>query len=206
MTKDSKSKKTSKYDEAVVKKYKKFVGEKELKILLSRFSTDKYVGTWKQVMTSSSTRLVGGGLNYSSVKAVYKLRKDGLLSVKNSAYDGDFYKVGITGESRTRDEKVPTCRTVNFDILNININIEGDYWISWISSSLNTALVVAPIILKFFDTPIVISENFGFYLLTRDVSKFWNSPDEYESAFEVLEKYGFNSRFKKPIATAEIYE
>jgi lipocalin len=206
MAKDSKSKKLSKYDEAVVKKYKKFVGKKELKSLLDRFSTDKYTGTWKQVMTSSSTRLVGGGLNYSSVKAVYKLRKDGLLSVKNSAYDSDFYKVGVTGESRARDEKVPTCRTVNFEILNINVDIEGDYWICWISSSFNTVLVVAPIILKLFNTPIVVSENFGFYLLTRDIPKFWNSPEEYESAFNVLEKYGFKSGFKKPIATAEIYE
>lgn len=200
------SKKSSNYDKAVVEKYKKFVGDKELKILLDRFSIDKYVGTWKQVMTSSSTRFVGGGLNYSSVKAVYKLRKDGLLSVKNSAYDGNFNKVGVTGESRARDEEYPVCRTVNFDILNINLNFEGDYWICWISSSLNTALVVAPIILNVFNKPVVVSENFGFYLLTRDISKFWNSPKEYEAAFKVLEKYGFNNGFKKPIATAEIYE
>jgi lipocalin len=206
MTKGLNSKKSSKYDEAVVKKYKKFVGKKELKSLLNRFSIEKYVGSWKQVMASSSTRLVGGGLNYSSVKAIYKIRKDGLLSVKNSAYDGDFNKVGVTGESRARDEKVPTCRTVNFDILNINVDIEGDYWICWISSSFNTVLVVAPIILKLFNTPIVVSENFGFYLLTRDIPKFWNSSEEYESAFNVLEKYGFKSGFKKPIATAEIYE
>ena len=203
MTKCSNSKKLSKYDEAVVKKYKKFVGDKELETLLNRFSTEKYIGTWKQVMASSSTRLVGGGLNYSSVKAIYKLRKDGLLSVKNSAYDGDFNKVCVTGESRARDEKVPTCRTVKFDNL---FDVEGDYWICWISSSFNTALVVAPIILKFFNTPIVVSENFGFYLLTRDIPKFWNSPKEYESAFKVLEKYGFNKGVKKPVATAEIYE
>ena len=86
MTKDSNSKKMSKYDEAVLKKYKKFVGVRELKTLRNRFSSEKYVGTWKQVMASSSTRLVGGGLNYTSVKAVYKLRKDGLLSVKNVRY------------------------------------------------------------------------------------------------------------------------
>lgn len=203
MTKDSNSKKMSKYDEAVLKKYKKFVGVKELKKLRNRFSTEKYVGTWKQVMASSSTRLVGGGLNYTSVKAVYKLRKDGLLSVKNSAYDGEFNKVGITGKSRARDENVQTCRTVNFDTL---FDAEGDYWICWISSSFNTALVVAPIILKIFNTPVVISENFGFYLLTRDIPTFWKSSKEYESAFEVLEKYGFKSGYKKPIATAEIYE
>lgn len=206
MAKDSNSKKLSKYDKAVVEKYKKFVGDKELKILLNRFSIDNYVGTWKQVMASSSTRLIGGGLNYSSVKAVYKLRKDGLLSVKNSAYDGDFNKVGVIGESRARDENVPTCRTVKFDILNININFEGDYFIYWISPSLKTVLVVAPIILNIFNKPIVVSENFGFYLLTRDIPKFWNSPKEYEAAFKVLEKYGFNKGFKKPIATAEIYE
>ena len=198
------SKKSSKYDEAVLKIYKKSVGEKELKVLLSRFSLEKYVGTWKQVMASPSTRIVGGGLNNSSVRAIYKLRKDGLLSVQNSAYDGEFRKVGITGKSRSRVASFPTCRTVNFDIINLNFRIEGDYWIYWISKSRNTVLVVAPLIIKFFNTPVVISENFGFYLLTRDIREFWNS--EYDDAFKVLDKYGFKSGYKRPVATAETFE
>lgn len=202
---DSDSKKSSEYDEAVLKIYKNSVGKKELKVLLSRFSVEGYVGTWRQVMASPSTRIVGGGLDYSSVRAIYKLRKDGLLSVQNSAYDGDFCKVGITGKSRARVASCPTCRTVNFDIININVSIEGDYWIFWISKSRNTALVVAPLILRFFNTPIVFSKNFGFYLLTRDIQEFWNSPEEYKSAFEVLDKYGFKSGYKKPVATAETF-
>jgi lipocalin len=200
------SKKSSKYDEAVLKIYKNSVGEEELKVLLSRFSVERYVGTWRQVMASPSTRLVGGGLNYSSVRAVYKLRKDGLLSVQNSAYDGDFRKVGITGKSGVRIASVPTCRTVNFNILNVNVSVEGDYWIFWISKSKNTALVVAPLILRFFNTPVVVSKNFGFYLLTRDIQEFWSSKEEHESAFEVLDKYGFNSGYKKPVATAETFK
>jgi lipocalin len=203
---ESDSKKSSKYDEAVLKIYKNSVGEKELKVLLSRFSVDEYVGTWRQVLASPSTRIVGGGLNYSSVKAIYKLREDGLLSVQNSAYDGEFRKVGITGKSRVRVESVPTCRTVNFNILNINVSIEGDYWIFWISRSKKTVLVVAPLILRFFNNPVVISENFGFYLLTRDIHEFWNSPEEYKYAFEVLHKYGFKSGCKKPVATAETFK
>lgn len=198
------SKKSSKYDEAVLKIYKKYVGEKELKVLLGRFSLQNYVGIWKQVMASPSTRIVGGGLNNSSVKAIYKLRKDGLLSVQNSAYDGDFRKVGITGKSRARVASFPTCRTVDFDIINLNFRIEGDYWIYWISKSRNTVLVVAPLIIKFFNTPVVISKNLGFYLLTRDIREFWNS--EYEDAFEVLDKYGFKSGYKRPVATAETFE
>ena len=42
MAKDSKTKKTSKYDEAVVKKYKKFVGKNELKKLNSIFTSKKF--------------------------------------------------------------------------------------------------------------------------------------------------------------------
>jgi lipocalin len=198
-------KKTLKYDQAVVNIYKKYVGKKELKVLRNRFSVDKYVGLWNQVMASPSTRLIGGGLNNSSVKAIYKLRKDGLLSVKNSAYDGDFCKVGITGKSRARVGSFQTCRTVNFDILNVNVSIEGDYWICWMSRSRNTVLVVAPLILKFFDTPIVISKNFGCYLLTRNIPEFWKSPEEYESAFNILDKYGFKRGYKKPFATAETF-
>jgi lipocalin len=203
MAKDSKLKK---YDNLVVKKYKKFVGKDELNTLLKRFSTKGYTGTWKQVMASPSTRIIGGGSNYSSVQAIYTLRKDGLIGVRNMAFDGDFDKVGVRGKSRERDGNVPVCRTVKFDILNFNLNYEGDYWIIWISPSLKTALVAAPLILKLFNRPFVISNNIGFYLLTRDIPEFWDSPEEHEAAFRVLDEYGFTKFWNKPVATAESFE
>lgn len=195
-----------KYDKLVVKKYKKFVGKRELKVLLKRFSTEGYTGTWKQVMASPSTRIIGGGSNYSSVQAVYTLRNDGLIGVKNMAYDGDFYKVGVKGKSRARIASVPTCRTVRFNIVNFNLNFEGDYWIAWMSPSLKTALVVAPLILKIFNRPFVVSNNIGFYLLTRDIPEFWDSHEEHEAAFHVLDKYGFTSFWNKPVPTAESFQ
>ena len=203
MAKDSKTKKTSKYDEAVVKKYKKFVGKNELKKLNSIFTSKKFAGKWKQVMCSPSTSVLGSGPNYSSVQATYKLKKNGLVSVRNDAYDNDFNRDSITGTSRARDEEVPTCRTVKFNNL---FDIEGDYWLVYATPSFKTVIVAAPIIIKIFNQPLVITNNFGFYVLTRNIKEYWRSPEEYEVTFDALEKYGFNKFWNKPVATAEIYE
>jgi lipocalin len=197
---------SSDYDKLVVEKYKKIVGENELKVLLKRFSTEAYTGIWKQVIASPSTRIIGGGTKYTSVEATYTLRKDQLLDVSNRAFDGDFNKTGVKGKSRARVASIPTCRTVEFPILNFNLSFEGDYWLIWISPSLRTALVAAPLIIKLFNRPFVVSNNFGFYLLTRDHREFWNSKEEYESAFKVLNKYGFSKFWNKPVATGESFE
>ena len=186
MAKDSKTKKTSKYDEAVVKKYKKFVGKNELKKLNSIFTSKKFAGKWKQVMCSPSTSVLGSGPNYSSVQATYKLKKNGLVSVRNDAYDNDFNRDSITGTSRARDEEVPTCRTVKFNNL---FDIEGDYWLVYATPSFKTVIVAAPIIIKIFNQPLVITNNFGFYVLTRNIKEYWRSPEEYEVTFDALEKY-----------------
>lgn len=193
----------SKYDEAVVKKYKKFVGKKELKKLNCIFTSKNFAGKWKQVMCSPSTSVLGSGPNYNSVQATYKLKKNGLVSVRNDAYDNDFNRVCITGISRARCEKVPTCRTVKFNNL---FNIEGDYWLIYATPSFKTVIVSAPIMVKIFNQPVVIANNFGFYVLTRNIKEFWNSSEECESAFNALEKYGFNKTWNKPVATAETYK
>ena len=203
MKKDSKSKKMSEYDEAVVNKYEKYVGENELKKLVSTFDPDKFAGNWKQVMCSPSTSVLGSGPNFSSVEATYKLKKDGVVGVKNDAYDNDFYRVSITGASRARDEEVPTCRTVKFNNL---FDIEGDYWLIYATPSFKTVIVAAPIMVRIFNRPLVITNNFGFYVLTRKVKDFWSSPEEYENAFNALKKYGFNKFWNKPVATAETFE
>jgi lipocalin len=203
MKKDSKSKKMSEYDEAVVKKYEKYVGKKELSKLVGAFDSKKFAGNWKQVMCSPSTSVLGSGPNFSSVEATYKLKKDGVVGVKNDAYDNDFYRVSITGASRARDEEVPTCRTVEFNNL---FNIEGDYWLIYATPSFKTVIVAAPIMVKLFNRPFVITNNFGFYVLTRDRKHFWSSSREHKNTFHALEKYGFNKPWNKPVATAETFD
>lgn len=198
-----KREKVSKYDEAVIKKYKNFVGKNELKKLTNNFTSEKFAGKWKQVMCSPSTSVLGSGPNYSSVQATYTLKKNNIVGVKNDAYDNDLYRVCITGTSRARDEKVPTCRTVKFNNL---FNIEGDYWLIYATPSFNTVIVAAPIMVKIFNTPLVISNNFGFYVLSRSMKQFWSSPKEYEPIFDALEKYGFNKPWNKPVPTAESFE
>jgi lipocalin len=197
------STKISKYDEAVVKSYKKFVGENNLKELTRVFSPEKFARNWKQVMCSPSTKILGSGPNYSSVEATYKLKKDGIVSVKNDAFDTDFYRVSITGTSRARDAHVPTCRTVNFDNI---LKIEGDYWLIFATPSFKSCIVAAPIILRLFNRPLVIAKNFGFYVLTRNRRKFWSSPEEYQPIIDALKKYRFNKFWNKPVATAETFE
>ena len=202
MKKDSKSKKMSEYDEAVVKKYEKYVGKKELSKLVGAFDSKKFAGNWKQVMCSPSTSVLGSGPNFSSVQATYKLKKNGEIAVKNDAYDNNFYRVSITGTSGARDTSVPTCRTVKFNNL---FDIEGDYWLIYATPSFKTVIVAAPIILKLFNKPLVVANNFGFYVLTRNKNKFWSSPREYKNTLRALEKYGFNKPWNKPVATAETF-
>jgi lipocalin len=203
MSNDSKSNKSSKYDKAVVEKYKKFVGKKELKILISNFTPNKFAGKWKQAMCSPSTKVLGSGPNFSSVQATYKLKKNGLISVRNDAFDNELKRVYITGTSRTRDEDIPTCRTVKFNNL---FNIEGDYWIAYATPSFKTVIVSAPIVIKIFNRPLVVTNNFGFYVLTRNIKDFWNSPEEHVSTLNALEKYGFNKPWNKAVVTGEAYE
>lgn len=194
--------KNNDYDKAVVKSYKKFVKENNLKELNRVFSPEKFAGNWKQVMCSPSTSILGSGPNYSSVEATYKLKKDGIVSVKNDANDTDFRRVSITGTSRARDVRVPTCRTVNFN----NLRIEGDYWLIFATPSFRSIIVSAPIILRLFNRPLVIANNFGFYVLTRNRREFWSSPEEYQPIMDALKKYGFNKYWNKPVATAETFE
>jgi lipocalin len=199
----SKDTSNMKFNRAVVRRYKKFVGEKELKELTGAFTPEKFAGVWKQAMCSPSTSILGSGPNYSSVQATYKLKENGIVSVKNDAYDDDFNKVSITGTSGARDVNVPTCRTVKFNNL---LNVEGDYWLIYATPSFKSIIVCAPIIVKVFNTPLVIANNFGFYVLTKDLRDFWTSPEEHKRIFNVLKKYKFRNFWNKPVATAETYE
>ena len=196
------SKDKNDYDKAVVQRYKKFVGENELKELTRIFTPEKFAGVWKQAMCSPSTSIFGSGPNYSSVEATYKLKNDAMISVKNDAYDTDFYRVSITGTSRARDAHVPTCRTVKFN----SVKIEGDYWLIFATPSFRSIIVAAPIILRLFNRPLVVANNFGFYVLTKDLRNFWTSPEEHQTIMDALKKYRFNKFWNKPVATAETFE
>ena len=197
------SKNEEKYDEAVIEKFKEFVGTKEFKKLNKRFNTKKFAGTWKQALSSPSTSFIGSGPNFSSVQATYTLKNSGLVGVKNEAYDNGLNKVSITGESRARDQDVPICRTVKFNNL---FKIEGDYWLIFATPSFNTVIVAAPIIVKVFNIPFVVANNFGFYVLTRNKRNFWKDPKEYQPTLDALEQYGFNKLWNKPIVTGDSFE
>jgi lipocalin len=190
------------YDQAVLNKFKEFVGVKEFKKLNKRFNPEKFAGTWKQALSSPSTSFMGSGPNFSSVKATYTLKKNGLVGVKNEAYDNDLRKTVITGESRARDNDVPICRTVKFNNL---VGIEGDYWLIFATPSFNTVIVAAPLIVNVFNIPFVVASNFGFYVLTRNKRKFWNESEEYKPTLDALEKYGFTNFLNKPIVTGESF-
>lgn len=199
----SNSKKSSKYDKKVVKKYKKFVGVKELKKLLNNFDSEKFAGEWKQVMCSRSTALLGSSADYSSVQATYTLKKNDIIGVKNDAYDDHLNRVSITGTSEARVTSVPTCRIVKFNNL---FNVKGDYWLIYATPSFKTIIVAAPLIVNFLNSPIVLTNNLGVYVLSRNTRQFWSSPKEYEPTFDALEKYGFTKFWNKPIPTAESFE
>ena len=197
MTKGSKE-----YDKAILKKYIEFVGKSEVKRLTNAFTVDKFAGEWVQAMCSRSTRFIGTGSTFSSVKAKYTVSKNGLIDVVNAGYDDNFVRVEIKGISRARIETYPTCRTVLFNNLP---RIEGDYWILFATPSFKTIIVGAPLIIKTFNRPFVITNKFGFYVLTRDMKYFWDSPEEHKVVFDVLKTYGFVNYFNKPVATAETY-
>jgi lipocalin len=186
-------------DKVIVEYYTNFVGEKEVENLVKQFNVDKFCGKWEQVLTSRSTGLFGTGITYSSVNADYSLNADKTIKVVNSAYDTDFNITDIEGTSRARDDKIPTCRTVNFP--SVNYQLEGNYWIIYISPSFDTIIVAAPLILLTID----ISNNFGVYVLTKNRDEFWASNTASQEVFTVLKKYGFTEFLNKPILSGTSY-
>jgi lipocalin len=192
------------YNAKVVKKYEKFVGKHQLLRLLKLFSLEKFAGKWSQVMCSPSTSLLGSGVSYSSVQAKYTLKKNNVVGVRNDAYDNHLNRVSITGTSEARVECVPTCRNIEFNNL---FRSKGDYWIIDATPSFNTILIAAPLCIKVFNEPIIITNTLGCYVLTKNtVKEFWDSTKEHEYIFHSLEKYGFTKLWNKPLATPQTYE
>ena len=173
----------------IVSQYKEYVID--YKTLKSRFAKLDITGTWQQVLTSRSTGLYGTGIAYSSVCADYKLNSDGSISLVNKAYDSDGNPVFIKGVCNYHDPSVPTCRVVKFD----KRNIEGDYWITYISKDLSTFLVGAPLIV--FGKLII--PNTGLYVLTKDRDSYWKNDALQKEMYSVFKKYGYTNYLNKPI-------
>jgi lipocalin len=82
-----------------------------------------YLGTWNQVATSRSTKLMGTGVQYTNVSAHYGPSEEG-LSVYNSGYDENGVFQSITGYSYINGDS-ETKRKVHFDVS----PVDGNYWI-----------------------------------------------------------------------------
>ena len=182
---------------AIVKQYKEYVGD--IDELLNRFTalSKKFIKNkkWHQVLTSRTTGIMGTGISFSSVNAEYALDKNGYISLTNRAYNGDFKPIFIKGVCEYRNKDVPTCRFVKFD----NISIKGDYWIIYISKDKTTFVVSAPLIV--FGK--VLLPNFGLYVLTENRDEYWKNSKKQEEISNVLNEYGFNKNYNKPVFSGE---
>ena len=186
-------------DTETVKLYKRYVGT-DFNTIQTNFAKIDFSGDWYQVMTSRSTGLFGTGIDYSSVKANYSTGADpNIINVINSSYDANFNQKSIFGISRARDNTIPTCRTVKFDVN----PIEGDYWIIYVSDDGNTVVVSAPLIIP--GIPLLLSNNFGVYVLTRDISNFWVESNA-KTVLAFLRRKGFTQIWNKPVNSSKSLE
>jgi hypothetical protein len=191
-----------KINQEIVNDYKKFVGEKELDLLLTKFHKRRFSleKKWNQVMGSISTSFLGSGFGSSSISAEYKKIDKDNISVLNRALDDSFNNIFVKGISKPRDIFIPTCRTVSFNNI---IGVEGDYWIIHINDNLDTFIVVAPLIIP--QSSVKVIPVFACYVLTSKTHvKFWSDENNVNEILEVAKKYSFeNNLFTKPIATAK---
>lgn len=133
-----------------------------------------YLGTWYQVATSRSTGLLGTGVNFTNVSAVYgtsynsELDQD-VLTVYNTGTDENGKFTEITGYSYTTDG-IDTKRKLHFD----SVPVDGNYWI----------LKLGPIKNSTYEYSIVggpitnyIGTRFSLYVLARN-------REEYQQLYE----------------------
>jgi lipocalin len=155
-----------------------------------------YIGNWFQVATSRSTRLLGTGVNYTNVSAIYGITYNAnldqnVLDVYNKGIDeyGNYSEIKgysyITGDSDTK-------RKVQF----VDVPVDGNYWI----------LKLGPILSDKYQYSIVggpitdyIGTRFALYVLARD-------RDNYKISYESeVKKWcsdnGFNMYWNEYIPT-----
>lgn len=178
-------------DERKIELYKQFTGE-EFQSLQNRFNLNSFLGTWQQVFTSRSTAFLGTGTALTNVQATYTLKENGLVNVFNSALSTDLTCDTITGESGALNNQIPCCRYVKFDN---RVEAKGDYWLTYINDDFSVIVVVAPIIVLGFQ----LSNNFGFYALTKDRDSFWNNQTEINKLLAYLKSKGFDKFWNEPV-------
>jgi hypothetical protein len=175
--------------------YKQYIGENELKILLSRFDANTFCDTWNQVMTSRSTFFLGsGGSEYSSVTATYSaIPNSSAITVLNECYDEKHKTKSIQGVSECIDSKIPTCRTVLFP----SVGATGDYWILYISKNKRCCIVCCPLFVPY--TSIKMLDNLALYVLAKDRCEFWGNTKTVNEIYDVVRKYKFNTFINEPV-------
>lgn len=81
--------------------------------------------------------------NLVAAKAIYQVRPDGTLSVRNEGLKDDGTPTSITGTARQPEPRDPGKLLVRFDKFPANF-FEGDYWILDTDASYTHALVGSP--------------------------------------------------------------
>ena len=178
-------------DQRKIELYKEFTRE-DFDTLQKKFNLNNFLGTWKQVFTSRSTGLLGTGTALTNVQATYTLKENGLVNVFNSSLKTDLTCNTISGESGALNDQIPCCRYVQFDNI---VQAKGDYWLTYINDDFSVIVVVAPIIVL----GLQLSNNFGFYALTKDRDQFWNNKTEIDKLLAYLKSKGFDKFWNEPV-------
>ena len=143
----------SKYiNDEIIAKHKEIIGKENLRILLDRFNSPKFMFgdiRWNQVLTTRSTAFFGTGISNSSVSVVYRLidSEKKIFSVDNKGLGENFESKGVKGTTISRNKDVPTCRIVSF----ASLGFDGDYWILYVSEDYKTILVCYYLQLKSYN-------------------------------------------------------
>ena len=128
-----------------------------------------YLGTWYQVATSRSTKVLGTGIDYRNVTAQYDLSvnenlgKD-VITVFNYGFDGNGNYTSIKGYSYTTGNQ-PTKRKLHFD----GVPVDGNYWIVYLGPKKKNQYqyaIVSGAISTWFGT------RFSLYVLARNVNDY----------------------------------
>lgn len=133
-----------------------------------------YLGRWKQVATSRSTRLLGTGVKFTNVSAEYSLDEDDNgdnILVYNSGLNGRKEYTSIEGYTYVDDRfNCTSKRKLHFD----GVPFDGNYWIVKLGPILygqyQYAIVSGPVS-GFFGT------RFSLYVLARHRQEY---KDKYE--------------------------
>ena len=140
---------------------------------VDKIDLEKYVGKWYQVGTSRSTKLLGTGVNFSNVTAIYECIgpcETNNITVFNEGYNEKDKYVNIKGISYSLDKNIPSKRKVKFE----GVPVVGNYWIVKLGPIKNDkyeyAIVSGPIS-KYFGT------RFSLYILCRNKEEFYKNYD-----------------------------